>query len=647
MKSKNKSRTNLIPLSGSWLFRILLSAVLAFLEIFASAPGLFAQKSESAVQKPLIPGQDEHPPELLKLAEEFRVMRGYTGRRWQPSAQTGVPDYAGLVQKQKELLPQFRNRLDTLDPSGWSVHCQIDYLLLRSQMDKLEWELYVVRQTTRNPSFYVDQAIGNVGHLLTGGRVMGEKPALMPYTRERANAILIALNDTEKILEQGRRNLIEIVPELTEAALRFPGGAWPTPGWEAGQLKDIVENYRKWAEITAEHFPPEEARKLVPAAVRAAERLRDFGNWLEQNRSRMTGKYSIGKEILDWYVHHVFLMPYNSEELLLMAEMERARALSYLQFELQKNRNLPKIGPAKAGDEYLAWDEETVLKLRRWYLEKGEDILIDQDYQPLIRSEESVYLPPFGMLAFPYKAKPGISRVLVVPADHWMATQSNYGWYTDPGVLQGHEYWPGHTYQGKLNSRNPCPIRRYHGDSGHNEGWAFYNEELLVALDFPFVRGPRSRELVYINMLQRAVRILVGVPLLSGKITPDEAFKLFQHLLPSLGSGLGIPREEAYMEVFKRVIWRGNDCFDAQTGKLQLFKLLADCKMRWKEKFEFKEFHKLLVQHGAIPYSLLRWEILGLDDEASMFWKPVRLSAVIEKRREKPGHSDALPESMR
>lgn len=631
MEPKSKHRTGRIRLSRSPLFGILLLILLPLPGIVASAPDFSGDKSESIVQEQPIPAQDEHPQELLKLAEEFRAMRGYTARRWQASAETGVPDYAALVQKQKELLPLFRNRLDALDPSSWSVHCQIDYLLLRAQMDKLEWELYVVRQTTRNPSFYVDQAIGNVARFLTGGRVMGENPVLMPYTRDRAKAILKALDDTEKILEQGRRNLTEIVPELAEAALRFPGGAWPTSDWEAGQLKDIVENYKKWAEITAEHFPVEEASKLGPAAIQAAERLRDFGSWLEQNRSRMTGKYSIGKDILDWYIHHVFLMPYNSDEMMLMAEMERARALSYLQFELQKNRNLPKIGPAETADEHLAWDEETVLKLRRWYLEQGEDILVDQDYQPLIRSEESVYVPPFGMLSFPYQAKPGVSRVLVVPADHWMATQSNYGWYTDPGVLQGHEYWPGHTYERKLHARNPCPIRRAHGDSGHSEGWCFYNEELLVALNFPFVRGPRSRELVYINMLQRAVRILVGVLLLSGKITPEESFQVFQDSLPPLGTGLGIPCEEAYMEVYKRVIARGNDCFDAQTGKLQLFKLLADCRMRWKEKFNLKEFHEQLLKHGGIPYSLLRWEILGLEDEASLFWKPVRLSAVIEK----------------
>jgi len=369
----------------------------------------------------------------------------------------------------------------------------------------------------------------------------------------------------------------------------------------------------------------------IPAAIKAAKHLLEFGNWLEQNRDRMTGKYYIGKDLVNWYLRHVYFIPYDSDQLKSMAEMERARAISYLQFELHKNRHLPKIKPAKTTKEYLAWDDETLLRLRRWYLENGEDLLSDQDYQPLIRSEESIYLPPFGMLAFPYEEKPGISRVMIVPAGHWSATKSNYGWWTDPGVLQGHEYWPGHTYQGILTRHNPCPIRRRHSDSAHLEGWAFYNEEILVALDFPFVRGQRARELVYINMLQRAERILIGLPLLCGEISPEEAYQAFLQHVPALGSGLGIAPEEAYMEVYKRVIWRGNDCFDALVGKLQLLKLLADRKMQLKEKFDLKEFHDQFLRFGRVPISLLRWEILGDDSEAKMFWEPVILHSVLTK----------------
>ena len=581
--------------------------------LFVSFPA--GLKAQGEAWSPVdIPGPDDHPAELVQLTDEFRTILGWG---------SGVPDYAGRLEYQKEKLPNFRARLERLETANWTVHEKIDYLLLRSEMDRLEFDLYVWRQVSRNPSFYVNEAIRNVSKHLTGGRRM-YVPKLMPYTVERAQAILKALADTENILSQGRRNLTEPVPELADIALRHPGGGYYTEG---GELEHIVSNYRKWAELTAEHFPEPEAGKLVSAAVESAKHLLNFGNWLEQSRDQMKGTYSLDENLINWYHRHVFLMPYTTGELRLMAEMERARSLSYLEFEQQKNRHLPIITPAKTYEEYLAWDDETAMILRRWYTEHGEDILSDRDYLRDIRSEKGLFLLPFGLIAFPYEEKPGVDRIVLVPEDHWRARQSNMGFRTDPGVLHGHEYWPGHTYEGELRRRNPCPIRRVHRDGGHSQGWCFYHEELPVALDFPFVRGPRARELPYINILQRAERILLGLELLTGRITPDEAFVAFQERVPPLASGLGAAREEAFEEM-EGVLVRGLD--HCQTGKLQIFKLLADHKMHLKDKFNLKTFHDQLITLGSVPISLLRWEIAGLDNEVQELWEPKRLSVVMQ-----------------
>ena len=126
---------------------------------------------ESGRQRSL-PGPDEHPAELIQLTEEFRPLRLATDKP-QPILGWGSgvrPDYAAHARtagRQKEKLPEFRARLEALDTSDWSVHEKIDYLLLRSEMDRLEFDLYVWRQTSRNPSFYVNQAIRNVGRHLS------------------------------------------------------------------------------------------------------------------------------------------------------------------------------------------------------------------------------------------------------------------------------------------------------------------------------------------------------------------------------------------------------------------------------------------------------------------------------------------------
>jgi hypothetical protein len=324
-------------------------------------------------------------------------------------------------------------------------------------------------------------------------------------------------------------------------------------------------------------------------------------------------------------------MPYNSDKIMAMAEIERARALAYLQYELHKNKNLPIIKPAETTEEYLAWDDETALLIRRWYLEKGVDILSDPDYMPLIRSDAAIWLEPFGFIAFPSTKKKGVHTILVVPADHWRAKYSNMGFRTDPAVLHGHEYWPGHTYQSYHHPRTSCPIRAHHHDGAHSEGWCFYNEELLVALDFPFIRGPRARELVYINMLQRAERELNQFPLLKGEITPEECRKIHIDHLPPLGSGLGVCLEESYdeMEGFLKGGMLPHQCI---TGKYQIFALIADRKMQLREKFNLKEFHDQFMRYGQIPISLVRWEILGDDSQANKFWDTVRLSSILKKK---------------
>ena len=119
----------------------------------------------------------------------------------------------------------------------------------------------------------------------------------------------------------------------------------------------------------------------------------------------------------------------------------------------------------------------------------------------------------------------------------------------------------------------------------------------------------------------------MGIDLLSGKTTPDAAFADFREKVPPLGSGLGATREEAFEEI-EGVLVRGLD--HCQTGKLQIFKLLADRKMQLKEDFDFKYFNDQIISLGSVPLALLRWQITGLDDEMEVFWNPVRLFSILE-----------------
>ena len=562
--------------------------------------------------------QLEHPAELLKLAQDFQEWR---------APPDGIPDYADRAAQQIAELREFRERLSRLpDVRSWPVHAQVDYLLLRSQMDAEVFRLHVLRPWSRSPVFYTKTAIGNVRrHLIAGRRV---RPGTVPYTRERAQAILKALAETEAILSQAPGNLTEAVPELADMALRHPGGGYLIDFDKSRGLQDIKRDYADWVELMTPHLPEPEASELGPAAARAAEALYAFGEWLQESREQMNGSYVLGKDTYSWHLRRVRLVPHGADELLAMAAMERARALSFFQFEQFKNRNLPQIGPAETAEEYLAWDDETSLRIRRFY----KDLLTEPDYALPVKSSVGLFQPPFGEMYFPERqedAQEGTPekparRIIIYPVDHWKWRYSNMGFRTAPGVLHMHEYYPGHYLERELHRRNPCPLRRGHRDPVHSQGWCFYNEEMPLMLDFPYARGPRAREQVYVNMYQRSLRVLQGIRLLNGQLTVNEALEwLTDRLPPNLGPSLGARPEEAFEETYP-VIERGTTD-TCMLGLTQIYRLLADRRMQLADRFDFREFHDQFLALGSIPIALSRWEMTGLDDEMEKLWQAASL----------------------
>ena len=86
--------------------------------------------------------------DLLEIFDAARALR-------QPRIVDGIPDYtAAAVDAQRRGLVALRARFDALDPGAWPVRDQVDYLLVRSDLDMLDYGLNVYRATSRSPNFY-------------------------------------------------------------------------------------------------------------------------------------------------------------------------------------------------------------------------------------------------------------------------------------------------------------------------------------------------------------------------------------------------------------------------------------------------------------------------------------------------------------
>ena len=73
-----------------------------------------------------------------------------------PDFVDGVPDYsAAAMARQHAELPRWQTRLNALAPEDWPVEEQIDWHLVRAEMNGLDFDHRVRRPWARDPAFYV------------------------------------------------------------------------------------------------------------------------------------------------------------------------------------------------------------------------------------------------------------------------------------------------------------------------------------------------------------------------------------------------------------------------------------------------------------------------------------------------------------
>ena len=577
--------------------------------------------------------------ELAMLAEEFRQFRSpvFASRKSRSvRSVVGIPDYANVVREQQEGLPKFQARLRAIDPQGWSVHDQIDYLLLRAEMDDVDWQQQVVRETFKNPYFYLEQALNGVRAEIGTYRRGG----LLPNTsEEKADALIAAFARMGPIVEQAPKNLV-----LAESAAHFGRMV-------IRESQSIREKYKASAKLFAERIPQNRRDRLIATAEQAAEAMVAYAQWVETNLPQMKGQPHVGRKNLDWYLKRLYFIPWNHDELLLMGQMEEHRFRMMIEIEEKKNRGLkPLTMPTSA--EWVEWFRLTYLQTK--YFLKDLDLISFHPFIGEVYLEEgAVWQEPFGSgqrtgaLAFPDKPVefPG-RRYYILPEDHWFADQYfERSMRTDPIIDYHHSEWPGHYFEGQVTSRNSCPIRAGHKDSAFSN-WAHYLEELFLNFDYPFLRGPRTRELHWNWLLFRAIRVPLDLHLNTGARSIDESIqyqidtvpfmeeivarteiegyirrpfsaasylvgkKLIEQIMSERSVQLGGPGDPASLMVPVR---------ERAPGEVESSYISGEYSRRsadnQKSRFNWREFHDDLLDSGQIPLSLARWEMTGHEDQ--------------------------------
>jgi uncharacterized protein (DUF885 family) len=548
-------------------------------------------------------GQQETPSKtesaaMRSLADEFFTWRAVTqpvtgddvARVERPAG--WAPDVSpGALAREAEKLAEFRKRFSGLKPEVWPTADRVDYLLLRSAIERVDWELSVLRLPRRDPRFYYDQTVGALFEQLT------QPP---PFTEARTRNILACVEAIPATLGHARVNLTEPVGPFADVALAGLGG--------------IADRFARVSRSLAPLLPEAQRGRFEAAMHTAGAALAEYAAWLRTTRPAMNPRVAVGREAYEHFLKYIALIPYSSDDLLRMGQLEWNRAVAFEAYAAQRNRNVPPARLFANAAEQAAATASEEEKIRRFLVEKA--IL---DVPPWMGHYRRPKIPEY-LEALGYSGVPddltGPSRLGQDATSYNPEPSPNLGFFglasaQDPRPIIVHEGVPGHFFQLALSWANPDPIRRHYFDSGSVEGIGFYAEEVMLQFGL-FDDAPHTLEIIYRFMRLRALRVTADIKLARGDFSIDEAAK---YLATTVPMDEATARQEA-------AFFAGNpgQAISYQIGKLQILKLIADARTRQGSKFDLKALHNSLWQNANVPIALQRWELLGEDDEIRRLW---------------------------
>src|SRR6266850_769105 len=205
-----------------------------------------------------------------------------------------VPDWSpAAAESYRKQLSAFEQRWKTIDVSKSPVPRQVDYRLIASAIARARWELDFQRGWLRNPSFYLDQTLGEYFHLLL------QPP---PFSSERGASIVATLKATPKILENARRTLTEPVRPFAELSL--------------DQLKDIGPRLLTSVRELKPMLDANSQQKIDAAVEPAVQALENYREWLRSQLASMTLQTAVGRQNYVFFLKNVALLPYTPGQLL-------------------------------------------------------------------------------------------------------------------------------------------------------------------------------------------------------------------------------------------------------------------------------------------------------------------------------------------
>ena len=521
--------------------------------------------------------QERLPKDYQKLVELFSDWREFES----PPLLNGAPNYTtDRFKEDRKAFRVLQKRLNKINIDRWPVPQQTDWHIVQAEMNGYDFNYRVLKPWERDPAFYqtiwtyksdVPAHEGPTNHA-----VLELWTYRFPLTQDEQRRLAKELRVIPPLLEQAKENLTGNARDL----------------WVAG-TENLRQQEKKLAGLSKklnQHHPDNLLPDLVGALARAKQSTRLFVGWLDAQAVYKNGPSGIGKENYTWYQQNVHLIPLSWEEEVSLLKRELDRAWSSLVLEEQKNRGLPPMVAASSAEEFDAMAEEGVQRLMR-FLDEKEIMLIKPNMEPALREHMGQFVPEDQRNFF------------------------SIGMHYDPVPLYSHFY---HWFDLAQMRDEPhsSPIRRepllYNIFDSKSEGIATGVEEFFMHAGL-YEDSPRSKEIVWIMLAQRAARGLGSLYAHANMMTMEEAGRVHVKWTPR-----GWMEREPHLLRFEQHLYLRQPGYGTcyVTGKYLIEGLMTEYAKQKEaagEPFIMKDFFEEFNDAGNIPVELIRREMIGKE----------------------------------
>jgi uncharacterized protein (DUF885 family) len=421
-------------------------------------------------------------------------------------------------------------------------------------------------------------------------------------------------------MEPGFTAIAEILKKRTEEQMAKPGVIYPAKM----EIETEMARNSNYVEGIAALMKKHNLSGWEEPLAKLKQQLADYDAWVTATvlpKARTDFREPAERYALDLEQYGVDIAP---EKLAAMAHesfIEIQGEMKSVAVQIARERKLPSSDYRDVIRELKKKQlvGEAILPFYEDRLKQIEKIIVDQQIVSLpsrpakIRiatAAETAQQPAPHMIPPPFLHNTGQRGEFVLPlnipagAGQKSAEQyDDFAFDAAAWTLTAHEARPGHELQFDSMLENGVSLARvrYAMNSTNAEGWGLYSEYLIK----PYM--PLEGQLISLQLrLQRAARAFLDPELQSGKVTPEEAYRVLEK---EVMLSHAFAQEEVERFTY-RAPGQANSYFYGYTRLIALREETEKALSAKGKKLDQKKYHDFILAQGLLPPDLMRKAVL-------------------------------------